>query len=206
MEENLRLVELVGGKHAKLEFVTDDDTSYIIRAYDDENNVVGSCYFDIEKLFQRHLSDDERIAVSSYFGGLEKTPTTSEVYVTKKDLPRYEIDGRVLSCKTHGVMQKFPLKFAKCHLESIEIKSEEFFKTGLGFAMLGVMEKFARANDCFQIYATFCPFGKFASGSRKFYERNGFSIEYDPCDHKQYATKPLPQKEISKTNSDGGKA
>ena len=204
MEEDLRRVELFYGKHAFLEFVFDDATSYIVRAYDtnDKNKtVVGCCYFNIEKLFQRQLRPEERLASAPYFHGLEKTPKTTEIYVTKRDMHKYRIDGDVLTFRTKGRDEQFPLKFAKCHLESIEIKKKEFFQTGLGTAMLKTMEAFAIANSCFQIYAHFQPYGDFACGSRRFYNRNGFTIEYDPCDNKQYATKLLPKKEKSSTAS-----
>lgn len=201
MEEELKRIELYGGKHVFLEFVYDDDTSYIIRAYDsneETREVVGCCYFDIEKLFQRKLSQEERLANAVYFGGIAKTPETSELFVTKKDLHKYNINDNILTFRTHGVDRQFPLKFAKCKLELIEIKRKDFFKTGLGTAMLNVMQSFAIANDCFEIYALFCPLGDFASGSRKFYVKNGFTFDYDPCDHKTYATKFLPK--MTKTN------
>lgn len=209
MEENLTRIELFGGKHALIEFVFDDDTSYIIRAYDDEMNVVGCCYFDIEKLFQRQLSPEERLANAKYRGSLEKTPKTCELFVTKKDLHKYNIKENVLIFKTHGVEKPFPLKWAKCKLDLIEIKRKDFFMVGLGTAMYKIMEDFALKNDCTQIYAHFQPIGQFSSGSRKFYEHNGFTIEFDPVDQKQYATKIIFPKEKSTKQShknlDGGK-
>ncbi len=209
MEENLRRIELFYGKHAFIEMIFDDDTSYIIRAYDDDKNVVGCCYFDIEKLYQRQLTQEERLSNSPHFGGIDKTPETSELFVTKKDLHKYNISDNVLTFRTRGSVKTFPLKWAKCKLELIQIKRKDFFMVGLGTAMYKIMEDFAIKNDCTQIYAHFQPIGEFSSGSRRFYNHNGFSIEFDPIDQKHYATKPLPQKEKSakppRTNSDEGK-
>lgn len=209
MEENLKRIELFSGKHALLEMVFDDDTSYIIRAYDDEMNVVGCCYFDIEKLFQRQLSPEERLANAKYRGGLEKTPKTSELLVTKKDLHKYNVKDNILTFRTRGIDKHFPLKWAKCKLELIEIKRKDFFMVGLGTAMYKIMEDFALKNDCSQIYAHFQPIGQFSSGSRRFYEHNGFSIEFDPSEQQHIATKILPSNEKSTkhspTYSDGGK-
>jgi len=210
LQKNLTRVELFMGKHAFLEFVEDDSTSYIIRAYDDDMNVVGCCYFDIESLFQRNLSENERIEKSPFFGGLEKTPKTSEIYVTKATLDKYDIDGKILTFISKGKTLKFLLKFARCRLGLIEIKRRDFFKTGLGTTMLKVMENFATQHFCTSVYAHYQPLGDFSSGSRRFYDRNGFKIEYDPCDHKNYASKELAP---AKTNTtprtampDGGKS
>ncbi len=204
MEQGLKRIELFGGKHAFLEFVSDDTTSYIVRAYDcdsEERNVVAVCYFDIERLFQRHLSENEILKNAQYFGGIEKTPKTSELFLKKKDLPNYNIKNNILIFKTHGIDKLFPLKFAKCYLESIEIKNEEYFKVGLGSAMLKVVEAFAIANDRYMMYAHYAPYGKFQTGTKNFYMKNGFIKEFDACDGKMYANKFLSKQPIIHKNT-----
>ena len=203
MGNGLKKIDLYGGKSVFLEMILDDDTSYIIRAYSGLD-VVGVCYFDIEKFYQRKLSHDERLANAPFFGGIEKTPKTCEILTTKKDKDKYIIKDNLLLFKSRGKWHYFPLQWAKCELELIEIKHKDFFKTGLGTAMLKTMEEFILQDGCTQIYAHFQPIGAFAKGSRKFYERNGFSIEHDPCDQKDYATKFLSKSTLATKNNSSG--
>ncbi len=199
-------IELYKGKTAYVEFVTDDDTSYIIRAYiiDDENKrvEVGSCYFDIERFYQRKLRDEERLAKAQYFGGIMKTPETSEILVRKRDEHKYNIKGHTLIFKTKGRYEKFPLKFAKCHLEFIQVTHIDYLKVGLGTAMLKIMKQFALMNKCYEIYAHFQPYGMFANCSRTFYKKNGFSFDYDAHEQKSYVTLFLPNpKDLTKVRT-----
>ena len=185
-------ISLYNGKKAYLEYVNDNPQSFIIRAKDCHGNVVGTCYFNIEKLFKRKLSEEERQERSAYFGGLDNTPVTESIYIDNYTKRNYKIEQNVLYDKKDGKEIAYYFDFAKCHLQIIEIKDKEYFKTGLGTLMFKVMEQFAIQEQCFQIYARYQPYGDFASGTHSFYIKNGFTIEADHVDRKCYATKNLP--------------
>lgn len=194
-DENVKKVEnfsLYKNKEVSLEYLNVNPQSFIIKAKDCHGNVVGSCYFNIEKLFKRKLSEKERQEKSAYYGGLDKTPMTESIYIDNYTKRTYKIEQNVLYDKKGGKEIPYYFEFAKCHLKIIEIKDKEYFKTGLGTLMFKVMEKFAIQEQCSQIYARYQPYGDFASGTRSFYIKNGFTIEADHVDKKCYATKNLP--------------
>ncbi len=152
---------------------------YTIESFDDAGKLIGYCCFDIEKLFEK----------------IEKSNQKKYIYLDRSNENEYKIKNNLLFYQNKdGQEEIYHLNHAKCKMKCIEIKSAEFFKTGLGSAMFKEMENYAKQEQCCQIYARYQPYGEFANGTSSFYIKNGFSIEKDPYDKCYFATKDLTYK------------
>lgn len=89
------------------------------------------------------------------------------------------------------------------YLSYIEILDEKYINQGLGSALINELEEIARETELSYINGRFMPLGRFASYSQKFYERNGFKIEYDPHDKMRTLYKKVKNKISSEFGENG---
>ena len=78
---------------------------------------------------------------------------------------------------------------------SIEIEDKDYVKIGLGSEMLKMVEDIAKNAGIFSLNARIQPFGEFSYRTIDFYKKNGFEVEFDPCDRKVYGTKKIQKME-----------
>ncbi len=172
----MKKVTLYNDKSVLLKF-SKRKNYYLIQSFDDDGKLVGYCHFNIEKVFEN------------------KTDVNNYIYVDRSNERDFEIKNNMLFYHNKsGREEVYHFKFAKCDLQCIEITNFEYFKTGLGSVMFKEMEKYAKKEQCCQIYAHYQPYGKLATGTPKFYLNNGFTIEKDPYDKRYYAIKDLKNK------------
>ena len=124
------------------------------------------------------------------------------VYSLRKEAPPnmamyYEIKAQDKEGKEIGEL-KYKLYDSLCtiHLCYIGVTDKEYQGKGIGYLLLSKMEDIAKEIEIPVIEGHFQPLGDLASFSRKFYERNGYEIEFDYCDRKPCLYKRIKEVEV----------
>ena len=119
--------------------------------------------------------------------------TNSGIYLSAID----ETPNVVGKCH-FDIVKKFSdenheLKEVYCRLYSIGIEEDEFYRVGLGSALIKQVEEYALAKNCHKIEGWFSPIDRDNEATKRFYERNGFKFKRDEEHQKTLVIKELNQ-------------
>ena len=165
-------ITLHNGKSVTLK-LTSDDYHFYITALDENQMEVGKCQFNIEKMFK------------------EQTDSNSFQRIVRLNvalLDKYNAQGNTYIRYTGEV---FCFDKTITTLNSINILHADYFKVGLGTAMLKEVEKLSRLYNASHIEGFYNPNGKFAHGAEKFYKNHGFIFDNKSIPNLTLITKPL---------------
>lgn len=183
-------MELFNGEEILFSDKDYEKNYYLIEARDKNENLVAMCRYDIVKIFTRKLSIEERKQLAKYNKiSFKKTPEFEKIELRKQELQQCGQDcTRLLKNE-----KMYNFDHSICELVGIQILRGNFYKVGLGTALLKRLEQISNKNNCTEIYAYYKPFGRFKAGAKNFYLRNGFKFNYVEAAHACYATKILPK-------------
>lgn len=123
-----------------------------------------------EKVVQLKKRDEKLTLKFNRQKQKSKSYLLSELYIEA-----YNKDGLKVATLTYNLQGLHVVR-----LNYIEILDKNYINQGLASIMLEELENIARITEINAITGKLMPMGEFKNFSRKFYERNGFTIEFDP--------------------------
>lgn len=151
------------------------------------------CYLEdeiLDEVKQTKETYNKNIADKDLIFTLRSKPSTERGYDTDYFIKVENQEGKQVANCTFNIKNK---KYA--NLGWIEIEDKDYVKIGLGSEMLKMVEDIAKNAGIFSLNARIQPFGEFSYRTIDFYKKNGFEVEFDPCDRKVYGTKKIQKME-----------
>lgn len=146
----------------------------VICAKNKNGSRVAECIFSYMYVFERPLSSKDREIISKKNNvPLESVPYVKEFKLDEFHTQKYKISGNEIVFSNGD---RFKVKRKYLNLIGIKILNREFYKVGLGTAMIKEVEKLALKNGCDSIEGMYFPNGEFHFGTNEFYKRNGFEF------------------------------
>ena len=178
MELRRKQVNLKGGKVAYLSaYNLGKGDITVIFAKDKNKRKVAECHFSYVYVFERALSEKERILNARYGKiPIEKIPKVKEFKLDEFSTQSFKVSGNEIVLATGD---RYKVKRKYLNLIGISILEREFYKVGLGTEMIKEVEKFAIKMGCDSIQGIYLPNGEFQFGAHDFYRRNGFEFYKD---------------------------
>ena len=157
MKTKKKTITLSNGSNVNL-FTNMDEYQFLIEAFTLDHRKVGQCKFNIAKIY------------------VEDNATRSRPHVVRICVNNTR--DKNISKDTYiddiGVVYKY--SHTLCTLADISILHDDYYKVGLGTALLQELEKTARLYGTHNIEAFYHPYGKYHKGTRSFYAKNGFDL------------------------------
>ena len=173
MEE--RLINLKDDKKTILklssQLTNNNSYQYIITAFDLNNDLVAECRFAIISNYIREIPYLQRSVIAKRTNKrIDDIPsiTTKRVYLGQTH--NYNISDNILTYNN----KHYSFLDTICELYEIQIIDDNYYRTGLGTAMIKLTEEIALQYNASAIEAFFSPIGKFSLSSGEFYKRNNF--------------------------------
>lgn len=149
----------------------------ILFASNSKKQKIAKCDFEIIKFFERPLSFVEQQQIMA-FGSLSQEEPPQTLYVGNKLKLVY--GDRVNKNEFVLLDKTYTLKSTFCRLNFITLLNENYYKKGVGSALIKTLESLAISRGCDYIRGLYSPAEPFPNGAKKFYERNGYEIRHIP--------------------------
>ena len=170
----MKIVNLKNNLKAEIKLSESEELNSLF-AYDENNKVVGFCYFSLFHTYHKSAPESFRLSYAKKHKiNVEDAPTTYNFKININSTEKFTVNNNTITFENG---KSYDYDKIVCKINEIEIVDERYFKVGLGKALLTEVENFALNHNCKTIKGKYLPKGNFYHGTHQFYQRNGFKFE-----------------------------
>ncbi len=141
-------------------------------AYNSRHQKIAKCSFEIFDIFERPLTLEEQKNITK---SRLNDPEPNKMYIGNTYRLYY---GDKVNNKEFTLDDKlYKLISSYCRLNFISILDENYYKKGVGSALIKTLENLAISKGCDYIKGIYSPSQPFPDGAKSFYQRNGYQIK-----------------------------